>query len=100
MGMVKVASRVTAKTFTASGSGGALAVASGEPVTIYGITLRAVTANIFTIANGAGTAIFTYSVAANTSDNIFICWKADAGISVQSGQNDGSAAVFHDSPGN
>lgn len=99
MGMTKVASRRTGKTFTASGSGGALTVDSGKPVTVYGITLQAVTANIFTIADGAGTAIFTYSVAANTSDSVEICWKADVGISIQSGQADGSACVFHDNPG-
>ena len=100
MGMNKVASRLSAKTFTATGSAGALSVASGLPVTVYCIALRAVTANVFTIADGAGNALFTYSVAANSGDNISVVWKADAGISIQSGQTDGSATVFHDSPGN
>ncbi len=98
MGMNKCASRLSAKTFTAGDL--TLTVASGEPVTVYGITLRAVTANVFTIQNGTSGALFTYSVAVNSSDTIFICWKADAGIEILSAQNDGSAAVFHDSPGN
>ena len=100
MGMTKIASRVSPKTFSASGSGGALTVASGEPVTVYGIVLKSVSASTFTIAKGAGTAIFDYYLAATASDTIFICWKADAGISVQSSSGDGSCAVFHDNPGN
>ena len=100
MGMSKVASRLTSKTFTATGSAGALTVASGLPVTVYGIAFQAVTANVFTVANGAGTALFTFSVAANSSNSLEVTWKADAGITIQSGQTDGSAVVFHESPGN
>ena len=89
----------TYKEFTATGSSGALTVAGGGSVHVYGIVFQAVTANVFTITDAADNTLFKYSVAENTSDEVSTYWIADAGIKVQSGQTDGSCVVFHNAPG-
>ena len=100
MGISNFASRNSHKVFTATGSGGALTVASGEPVQVVGIEFTAVTAAIFTVTDGSDTTLFLVAVAAGTSHNLQSCWHADAGIKVQNNQTDGSVVVFHNSPGN
>ena len=100
MGMAGVASRHSSKSFTATGAGGALTVANGEPVTVYGITVSTAADAIFTITDASDNLIFTIDPAATTSFSHEVCWKADAGIKVQSSVADGEVVVFHDNPGN
>ena len=99
MGMMECASRLTHKTFTASGSAGALTVAGGEPVKVVGIVFKAVTAAVFTVTDASDNALWTYAVAANSGDSVEIPWVADIGIKIQTNQTDGAATVFHQSPG-
>ncbi len=96
----QLASRHTGQTFTATGVPGALTVASGEPVTVHGITFTSETIAVFTITDAADVQLFTIELAADSSFNHEISWKADAGIKVQSNQTDGNVIVFHDGPGN
>ena len=100
MGIASFASRHTGQDFTATGSAGALTVASGEPVQVFGIHFSSDTASVFTVTDGADVALFTVALEASTSYNLQTCWHADAGIKVQNSQTDGSVAVFHNSPGN
>ncbi len=103
MGMNSVASRNSTKTLTATGASGALTVASGEPVTVYGISLYAGTGNaIFTITDGSDTTLSVVGVLSNSSISVEVCWKADAGIKVQINAVSGApnVTVYHESPGN
>jgi len=101
--MSNTAPRRTSQTFTATGSGGALTVASGEPVTVFGMALYAGTAAaVFTITDASDNTEFVIGVAANETYETSTKWKADAGIKVQISAVAGSphACVFHESPGN
>lgn len=103
MSMNKVASRSTFKQLTVQGTGGQLTVAGGEPVTVYGITLYAGTADaVFTVTDADNSQLFVYSVIADTSASIEVCWKADNGINVQVDGVVGTprVTVFHNNPGN
>ena len=103
MGMTKVASRTTTKSFTVSGVDGALTVASGSPVTVYGCSLYSGTANtIFTITDAADVTLDVIGVLADSTISMEVCWKADAGIKIQidAGSGAPNATVYHDSPGN
>ncbi len=93
------ASRRSPKTFTVAGVAGALTVAGGEPVNVYGIEFQAVTAAIFTVTDASNTTLWTFSLPANQSTCVEIPWVADAGIKVQTNQTDGSVCVFHNNPG-
>lgn len=97
MSMTSTASRRAYQAFATGAQ--TLTVAAGEPVKVHGIAFQAVTAAIYTITDGSDNTEFKYSVAANTSDCIGVCWMADAGIKVVSNKTDGSACVFHDNPG-
>jgi hypothetical protein len=100
MGMTKIASRNSSKTFAAGDL--TLTVASGAPVTVYGIWLSNVDdsdEHLFTIADAEGTTIQAVEVLADTTIELSVCWKADAGIQVTGVAGDG-VTVFHDSPGN
>jgi len=98
MAINSFASRTSYKAF-ASGDL-TLTVASGDNVQVCGMILRAVTACIFTIKNTAGTTLFTVSVESNSSLELTTPWIADAGVAVTSAQEDATAVVFHNSPGN
>jgi len=105
MGMANKASRNSTKSYGAgaTGASGALTVASGAPVTVYGITLYAGTTKaVFTITDAADVTLAVIGVPAAITNSIEVCWKADAGIKIQIGSVNGSpnATVFHDSPGN
>jgi len=95
----KFASRTSQATFTASGSGGEMTVASGNAVQVCGILFTAVTAAIFTVTNDGTTVKFLVNVAANTSRQVSIPFLADDGLRIQTDQTDGSVVVFHNSPG-
>jgi len=99
MGMAKVASRNSSKTFGAGDL--TLTVAGGAPVTVYGIWLSNVAdsdEHLFTIKDGAGNTIQAVEVLADSTIELSVCWKADAGIAVTGVSGDG-VTVFHDSPG-
>jgi len=92
----------TTKTFTATGAAGALSVASGGFIHVYGIWLYAGTGNAtFTITDASDNVIGRYYLAANTSDELTVYWIADAGIKIQISAVAGSptATVFHNAPG-
>lgn len=100
MGISLFASRLSTKAF-ASGDQ-TLTVAGGQPVQIIDIcfTSRAA-ATIWTLKNGAGITLFTVAVtAADTTYCLGARWLADAGLTITSNKEDGSVAVFHNSPGN
>ena len=97
---IKFASRRSHKVFTATGSAGALTVASGNAVQVCGITFTAVSAAIWTVTDTDDTTLFVVSMTANASFEESIPWLADNGIKVQSNKTDGSVVVFHNSPGN
>jgi hypothetical protein len=96
----KFASRRSHKVFTATGSGGALTVASGSPVQVCGIAFTSVTTSIFTVTDADDTTLFIVAATAGTTRQVSVPWLADNGIKVQNSQTDGSVVVFHNSPGN
>jgi hypothetical protein len=97
--MSYVASRHSSKTFGAGDL--TLTVASGAPVTVYGIWLSNVTdsdEHLFTIKDAEGTVIHNVEVLADTTVELSVIWLADAGITVTGISGDG-VTVFHNSPG-
>ncbi len=95
----QLASRHTSKSFTGTGAAGALTVSSGEAVTVYGITVTTAADAIFTVTDANDNLIFTIDPAAATTFSHEVCWKADAGIKVQSSVADGEVVVFHSASG-
>ena len=100
MGIGNFASRHTGQDFSATGVGGALSVAAGEPVQVVGIHFYALANTIFTVTDASDVALFRVGVEAFNSYNIQTNWIADAGIKVQSNDATAACMVFHNSPGN
>ena len=105
MGIANFASRSSYKLLTASGSAGALTVASGGNFQVCGFVFDATTANdtVFTVTDASDNVLFTFSQAkpaTASASHVDICFMADKGLKVQSSRADGSVVVFHNSPGN
>jgi hypothetical protein len=102
MSMTRVASRRAYKAFSATGSGGALTVASGEPVQVNGILLTSgAAATVFTLTDAEDNVLGKASIGiAKESTTIDVCWIADTGLKIQCDKTDAYATVFHCSPGN
>ncbi len=101
---IEIASRTTHQAFTNSGTAGALTVASGGNIKVYGFIFQSTTNNgtIFTVTDASDTTIFTWLQVANltgSTSHLDVDFIADAGLKVQSSRSDGTVTVFHNSPG-
>lgn len=96
--MAHIATRTSSKALAAGDL--TLTVASGAPITIFGIWLanRAGATKAFTIKNGSGTTLIVVEVLDATTLELSTQWLADAGLQI-TGEADCSVLVHHDSPG-
>lgn len=78
-----------------------LTVQSGNPVYIYGIHLfnPSGSAVVFTVANGAGTTLWTVDVATLGHESIEVPFLADAGLKITSSATGTYAVVMHTNEG-
>ena len=97
--MLSFAPRITTQSLVTGAL--TLTVAGGNSINVRGILLSSGTATnpVFTIANGAGTTLYTVVVATNTSFEITTPTLYDAGLQITSSATGAYAAVFHMSAG-